>query len=704
MRAALGTLALGLLSTLAPAQTLSDDGQVHVVPYTSAHGVQDFTVPSGVVGLEITLRGGAGGNASDGGCNYDGGKGALVVATFVVGTGPGAIPPGSTVRFIVGQQGGSNPLSYIGGAGGGGGSALLYRTPSLNHYWHLAVAGGGGGAWAMEDGICRGNDGRDASLTEDGGDATNTGGTGGVSGGPGASFSYDNSFTPGLAGGGGGAYIDPNYYIYAGLGGEGGDRTGGNGGQWSGLGGWGFGGGGVGHEAGGGGGGFSGGSAGYWFGDDFNDGGGGGGGGCMVSDKNVSKSLSVASAGGHGEATYRCIPEQVAAPQCGFAAQVDEGNFSGNTSAAIPNTVLRCDLPGIIFQSSVWYQLSNANDFAIDVTADTSNSPGNSVVKVDVRSVCSDVSTTAADVACGSGFPHQSVTWTMQPGTTHFLRVGTGDIIPGNNVYELSISKTPAAVSNATCATAEAIGLGSHSESNWGTGNSGNSLPCDGDTVSDAWYTYENPNPWPVQLDVTVTPGSSFDGLGLEAVSGCGGSSLACASVVDGQPASITFDVPAEAERKFRVASVFGNDSDYELILAATYWPVWNDTCATAEPISQSSGTLTWTTTGATATSPMAAGSAINQDVWFQYTNPYAADRFVRLTTQKLDLGDEFAVEVYDACGGQLVASAQAAASAAAGWIIPGGATHKMRVASTGMVGEPNWFQVMLEEDSAPFP
>ncbi|MCP3976701.1 MAG: hypothetical protein GY720_19620, partial [bacterium] len=249
-----------------------------------------------------------------------------------------------------------------------------------------------------------------------------------------------------------------------------------------------------------------------------------------------------------------------------------------------------------------------------------------------------------------------------------------------------------------------AIGLGSHSESNWGTGNSGNSRPCDGDTVSDAWYAYENSTSWPVQLDVTVTPGSSFDGLGLEAVSGCGGSSLACASVVDGQPASITFDVPAEAEGKFRVASVFGDDSDYELLLEATDWPVWNDICATAESISPNDGTLTWTTTGATATSPMAASSAINQDVWFQYTNPYAVDRFVRLTTQKLDLGDEFAIEVYDACGGQLMALAPVAANASVGWLIPGGATHKMRVASTGAVGEPNWFQVMLEEDSAPFP
>lgn len=152
--------------------------------YVGEDGLQDFVIPTDYRGyITLFVEGGDGGKAE----TYDpdlldfsvgtpdGGPGARTTATFRVGLGEGSVPPGSILRFIVGQKGlnalaerpeGTDAEAYLAalwpyytlidfatdsvfaGGGGGGGSAVYFRNPLGDDWQRLAVAGGGGGARA----------------------------------------------------------------------------------------------------------------------------------------------------------------------------------------------------------------------------------------------------------------------------------------------------------------------------------------------------------------------------------------------------------------------------------------------------------------------------------------------------------------------------------------------------------------------------
>ena len=277
-----------------------DDGNQHHVGYTGSY--QDFVVPNNplLIKIGMHLYGADGGAARVrlvvpligtvlNTCNSGGGAGAFTSVVFLVGSGPGKIPYGSTLRFIIGQKGTSGQDDVIGGVGseyggGGGGTAVLYLPPSGSTWILLAVAGGGGGAYVgMIAGLCAitepGGAGRES---ENGGDAPGIvggSGFGGSGGGGGGSSAY------GTGSGGGGATvrggsvpcIDGDLNVHdIGEGGAGrnqltGVEEGGYGGTSEGCtslllgwrnGGYGYGGGGGGVGVGGGGGGYSGGGSG----------------------------------------------------------------------------------------------------------------------------------------------------------------------------------------------------------------------------------------------------------------------------------------------------------------------------------------------------------------------------------------------------------------------------------------------------------
>ena len=280
--------------------------------------------------VRFTLKGGDGGYAEVYDlndpvyyCFTDGAKGARVTADFEIGTGPGQLEPGGTLRFIVGGAG-EDARSWwwtfgdwggyfqIGGTAGGGGagSAVLYLPPGglptgpCEDWTILAVAGGGGGAHQGVFGVCVNGDSGGAGKTDLSGNGGDGGGTGGGAGGTDGTGGYASPF--GTAGGG---YLLPGQ-------GNGGGRSGcpfGGHGDHEGVfayGGWGFGGGGgssfvagIGLSAGGGGGGggYSGGGAGGF-------GSGGGGGGSYVNEEYaVFYTLGVDSTNeAYGSIQYSC--------------------------------------------------------------------------------------------------------------------------------------------------------------------------------------------------------------------------------------------------------------------------------------------------------------------------------------------------------------------------------------------------------------
>ena len=87
-------------------------------PFVSTGSEQQFVVPAGVFGVDVTAVGGKGGaGATTGGTGGTGGFGAAVTAQF-------AVTPGQVLYVEVGAIGGSAPSSSAAGAGGfnGGGA------------------------------------------------------------------------------------------------------------------------------------------------------------------------------------------------------------------------------------------------------------------------------------------------------------------------------------------------------------------------------------------------------------------------------------------------------------------------------------------------------------------------------------------------------------------------------------------------------
>jgi hypothetical protein len=228
--------ACGLLpgvSAAALSSGCSQSGQTVTCAYTS--GSNPFTVPAGVISLNVVAVGGMGGGTG-------GAYGAHV-------SGDISSTPGSTLYAVVGANGGGGtPGGGVGGAGGelecgfctpvadsgfGGGSASDVRTSPNNLSSRILVAAGGGGAGGV--GTVYGN-GPVPSFTTPGG----AGGAGG--GGAGSSGSFNQglgaSLAPVVAGGGAGAGANSGGLggaggtgpLYDGVGGTGGIDAGGAGG------------------------------------------------------------------------------------------------------------------------------------------------------------------------------------------------------------------------------------------------------------------------------------------------------------------------------------------------------------------------------------------------------------------------------------------------------------------------------------------
>ncbi len=268
------------------------DSEYHLVIANGTY--QDFQIPDDFLGtLYLSSKGADGGWAKvqlDGDCEAGGGKGALVTQQITVGNGENEIPPGTILRFIIGEHGQSHGTnggvafgSRSGGAGGGTGVVA-----KINDEWViLGVGGGGGGGYAeVAFGICSDTSSGKGGHDDPNGDGSSGRGSDGASGGSngeGGDSTYDGGDGD-RRGGGGGAFGDGEGANYLGdysggrkawnNGPDSGTPKGGAGGVFS-LGkngGFGFGGGGASDDGAGGGGGYSGGGSG-----DFGKGGGGGG-------------------------------------------------------------------------------------------------------------------------------------------------------------------------------------------------------------------------------------------------------------------------------------------------------------------------------------------------------------------------------------------------------------------------------------------
>ncbi len=352
---------------------------------------QDYKIPDNFTGvLHLGVYGADGGFAKPqlSGCQVGGGSGAFVLQELSVGNGVNQIPPGSTVRFIIGQSGQSH--STNGGltsgsrsGAGGGGTAVVAK---INDEWViLSVAGGGGGAYArLTAGVCEAESfGRSGNLNSNGDGSSGRGSdaAAGGSGGGGGGTTNDPDQENDEVGGGGGAFEDGDgsaqfggYFSggYAGWsnGPNSGTPTGGEGGDQNydsnKNGGFGFGGGGAANHSGGGGGGYSGGGSGE------NGGSGGGGGGSYIVP-NYTDSYSISAddpsfENKNGKVLYRlewrCFIEIA-------SVTVDEAESCASAGATITTTLG----PTLPCATDLYYDLKDATN-PDDLQFLTSNADG----------------------------------------------------------------------------------------------------------------------------------------------------------------------------------------------------------------------------------------------------------------------------------------------------------------------------------------
>ena len=356
-------------SNLSAQTPLNDNGTTSYVYYSGTFA--DFQIPYNprITEIQFYLKGGDGGYAklfeSDPifgttlvNCKAWGGTGAEVNATISVGTGPGQVPHGSTIRFIVGGAGESEDgTAVVGfsvpfGAGGGGGTAVLYNPAGTADIGIIAAAGGGGGGYNTAVAyVCSPQTGQGGRSSEDagsgGGLQSGYGGTLGSGGGEGGVPPAE------ISGGGGGAYGDgeggycidfDGVAIYNSGGGIKGMPAGGVGGSEFGCdiidwydGGYGFGGGGGGFSSAGGGGGYSGGGGGGVENIiDSQGGNGGGGGSYLASFATGTKTAGGATADpANGLITYKCILNEPPVAICVNTPTTVQLNMGGIASIGV---------------------------------------------------------------------------------------------------------------------------------------------------------------------------------------------------------------------------------------------------------------------------------------------------------------------------------------------------------------------------------
>ncbi len=220
LRTSAALLALSLGATLT--------GQSYTFANTGA--LQTFVVPAGALSLSITAEAGSGGRAN----GLNGGFGGRISGDVVV-------PPGSTLKILVGGRGANGTTPGVDGAGGGGGSYIALGTAGFADFaTPLLVAGGGGGRTSSAGSQAGGAGGVLLGGSSGGGlSGTSCGGGGGgilangasgtASGGGGMRATLNGAGGAGVTGGGNGAFGGGGGGGGFGQGGGGGGYTGGHG-------------------------------------------------------------------------------------------------------------------------------------------------------------------------------------------------------------------------------------------------------------------------------------------------------------------------------------------------------------------------------------------------------------------------------------------------------------------------------------------
>jgi|GEM_PF-3553572 len=532
--------------------------------YTAAHVPQDFLIvqPSGYL-IEFLLEGADGGSATTGTnnqCFSDGGKGAVVGGTFKVGTGPGELAPGGTIRFIIGQKGSDSDRTNDACGAGGGGSAILYLPPGgswATPYGQpgsgeiLLAAGAGGGATqralligqSCESGFAGGN----GVQTECGGSSEGTNpGTPGCDG----LASTDNGMTGGYGGSGAfSAYSSFETQGYPNGGNADPDPVDGE------LAGWGFGPGGYGDytpgvNGGGGGGGYSGGAGGgrnrY-----------GGGGGSFYASFATNTTFSndeLFGSNGNGVAFIACAQAPNSEPEAAIS-------FSAGTSlVGLPcfpdfNAIaIPCDAS--FLSGDVWYRYVNPNMACTQTLTFTWATPETAVSAHSLA----DPSTT---IACSNG---GQFTYEIAAADSVLIRVESG--LAGFDVQTAASNPDPSGngVCNDLCANASPLVDGTTQDSLANANNE--TLPScvtGGEFPGDVWYTYTNTGTCPALILVSTCFGNSANQeRTLTAYDGCNGSELVCDSGDGNDPcAEIQWMVPVGATHVLRVSRPpFTNPAD----------------------------------------------------------------------------------------------------------------------------------------------
>ena len=612
--------------------------------------MQEYPIPTTATGrMTFTAKGGDGGRASvrrsspygpveD--CGSAGGRGANITASFMVGTGPGELEPGGTLRFIVGGAGRidiamTSFFYYPPAAGeGGAGTAVLYRPPGVagincSDWRLLIVAGGGGGAHQIMgfSDCAQSHAGGDASLTIDAGDGGGNNGGDGGSGLSGTGGTCGRKGNTVVSGGGAGAFSAGEFCLING-------GAGCPDGHFGGGGFYGFATGGQpntpgsGKRGGGGGGGYNGGGGGA-------DGYGGGGGGSYVDPD----AFDVVK--GHGSSENGFVlwsaPDLFVNDECINAIPVSDGRNDGCTTTATSSLT-----PG--GWPDIFFSYTNSGDCDREVTIgmfnDTPNvQPPNGTYRPADLQVYSDC--TLANLIDYSDFSadqnfHSKLTWTVPPGVTNIIRV----LSPLNDVGTVRLVVDVEDVASDSIDGQTTIFGDTTGESASGLSSCFNSL-----NSPDLIYPYVNRSGVPEEVRANTCLSADFDTV-ISIHEACSGEQVVCVSDTCGQGSEAIWTAKPGVRYLIRVAGENGASGTFQLDVAAH--PI-NTLCTSPIVLGgfdQYSGTLETATPSGVGGNCTGAGVA---DMWFSYTHPdpNGCPRFVELS----DIDFSFGYEFFSACG-----------------------------------------------------
>jgi hypothetical protein len=353
----------------------------------------------------------------------------------------------------------------------------------------------------------------------------------------------------------------------------------------------------------------------------------------------------------HGLITSIAALSVLAAPafaqdECATATAIAVGANGpfDNTGSTVSAPAWGCSF---VTGGDIWFSFT-APGIASSITVDTEGSMGLGDTVLEIFDACGG-SSIACDDDGGTGLL-SSITFLGAPGVTYFARVGGFGSSVGSFMVNLAVSN------NDECSGAIALGIGPNGPfDNTGATYSTPASSCS-TMNSDVWFSYTAPADGTLTVETSNAGAGSITDTVMEAWDACGGAVIQCNDDGAGLYSLVSFAVLSGTDYYFRVGDfgTFVNQGLFGVDVSFTAAPGGlPDECSSAGTLVLGANAVD--TTGSTVSAPAwTCGNVNGGDTWYAYT--VAGPGCVDLSVDTFTYGIDTVLQIWDACGGTLLA------------------------------------------------